>query len=57
VGEWGCYTNESGAELGKWCRGVNIVQILCTHECKWKNDSVETTPGTGGCGDREWWSR
>jgi hypothetical protein len=24
-----------------------MVQILCTHRCKWKNDTVETIPGMG----------
>jgi hypothetical protein len=39
----------SGAEeeVGKGCRRVNIVQIECTHVCKWKNDTVETVPGMG----------
>jgi hypothetical protein len=26
-------------EVGKGCRRVNVVQILCTHVCKWKNDT------------------
>jgi hypothetical protein len=28
----------SGSEenVGKVCRGVNMVQMLCTHVCKWK---------------------
>jgi hypothetical protein len=25
-------------EVGKWYKRVNMVQILCTHLCKWKND-------------------
>jgi hypothetical protein len=25
-----------------------MVQILCTHVCKWKVISVETIPGMGG---------
>jgi hypothetical protein len=32
-------THERGEDIGKGCRRVNIVQILCTHECKWKNDT------------------
>jgi hypothetical protein len=28
-----------GEEVGKWCGRVNIVQILCTHVFKWKNDT------------------
>jgi hypothetical protein len=28
-----------GEEMRKGCRRVNIVQILCTHVCKWKNDT------------------
>jgi hypothetical protein len=27
---------------------VNIVQILCTHVYKWKNNHVETIPEIGG---------
>jgi hypothetical protein len=25
-----------GEKVGKVCERVNMVQILCTHECKWK---------------------
>jgi hypothetical protein len=31
-------TSGRGEEVGKECRRVNIVQILCTHVCKWKSD-------------------
>jgi abortive infection bacteriophage resistance protein len=24
---------------GKWCKMVNMVRILCTHECKGKNET------------------
>jgi hypothetical protein len=30
------YTNEKGDERRKWCMRVNMLQILCTHECKQK---------------------
>jgi hypothetical protein len=39
-----------GEEVGKGCGRVNIVQILCTHVCKWKMRPVETIPGMGGEG-------
>jgi hypothetical protein len=26
-------------EVDKGCRKVNMVQILCTHVCKWKNET------------------
>jgi hypothetical protein len=26
-------------EIGRGCGRVNMVQILCTHVCKWKNDT------------------
>jgi hypothetical protein len=26
-------------EVGKGCRKVNMVQILCIHGCKWKNET------------------
>jgi hypothetical protein len=29
-------TSQRGEEVGKGCRRVNMVQILCTHVCKWK---------------------
>jgi hypothetical protein len=25
-----------------------MLQILCTHVCKWKNETTETIPGMGG---------
>jgi hypothetical protein len=28
-----------GKAVGKRCGMVNIVQILCTHVCGWKNDT------------------
>jgi hypothetical protein len=31
--------NRSVENVGKGCRRVNMVQILCTHACKWKNDA------------------
>jgi hypothetical protein len=34
----------------KGYRKMNMVQILCTQVCKWKN---ETTPGKGGKGIKE----
>jgi hypothetical protein len=33
--------------VGKGCRRVNTMQILCTHVCKCKN-YVETIPGMWG---------
>jgi hypothetical protein len=26
-------------EVGRGCRGVNMVQIFCIHGCKWKNEN------------------
>jgi hypothetical protein len=31
--------NGRGEEVEKGCGRVNMVQILCTCECKWKNDT------------------
>jgi hypothetical protein len=39
-------------EVGKGHERVNIVQILCTHVCKWKNDTVESIPEIGEGGDK-----
>jgi hypothetical protein len=33
-------------------RRMNMVQILCTHVCKWKMIPVETIPGMGEEGDK-----
>jgi hypothetical protein len=32
-------TSGKRKEVGKRCRIVNMVQILCIHVCKWKNDT------------------
>jgi hypothetical protein len=34
--------------VGKWYAKVNIVQILCTHVCKWKNDTCLNYSRNGG---------
>jgi hypothetical protein len=34
---------------------VNIVQILCTHVCKWKMIPIEATPEIGGGEDKGEW--
>jgi hypothetical protein len=49
----GVGTNGSREEVRKRRGEVNIVQIMCTHQCKWKNDTIETIPRIGG--DKEWW--
>jgi hypothetical protein len=43
----GCDTSGWVEEVGKGYRGMNTVQILCTYECKWKKNPVETIPGMG----------
>jgi hypothetical protein len=43
-------------ELGKELGMVNIVQILCTHVCKWKNDACLNYSSNGGRSPKgEWW--
>jgi hypothetical protein len=37
-----------GEEVGKGCGRVNIVQILCTHVQKWKNDNCSNYSRNGG---------
>jgi hypothetical protein len=32
-------SNERGENVGKECRRVNMLQILCTHVCKRKNET------------------
>jgi hypothetical protein len=33
---------------GEGCRSVNMVQILCTHVCKWKNEICGNYSRNGG---------
>jgi hypothetical protein len=40
----GAVTSGREEKVDKECRRVNIVQVLCMHVCKWKN---ETIPGMG----------
>jgi hypothetical protein len=49
---WGVGINGRGQEVGTGCRRVNMVQILCTHVCKWKMRPVETIPGMGEGGNK-----
>jgi hypothetical protein len=44
---WGRGIGTSGSRenVEKGCRKGSILQILCTHVCKWKMIPVETTPG------------
>jgi hypothetical protein len=35
----GLGTNGIRKDVGKWCRRVNMVQILHIHVCKWKTDT------------------
>jgi hypothetical protein len=51
----GFHTNKRGKEVGKRCRRVNIVQIMCTHVCNGKMIPVETVPGMGGGEDKGKW--
>jgi hypothetical protein len=34
----GVDTSVRREEVGKGCRRVNMMQTLCMHVCKWKND-------------------
>jgi hypothetical protein len=47
---WRSVTSVCGEDVGRGCKRVNMVQILCTHVSKWKNETVETIPGMGGRG-------
>jgi hypothetical protein len=46
---WGIGTSEKGG----YKESVNMLEILCTHVCKWKNDLCWTSLGTGGRGIKE----
>jgi hypothetical protein len=39
--------------VGKDCKRVNMVQILCTHACKWKNDTCSNYSRNRGRGTKE----
>jgi hypothetical protein len=39
--------------VGKGCRRMNMVQILCTHVCKWKYDICWNYSRNGGVGIKE----
>jgi hypothetical protein len=45
---WRIGTSGRGEGVGERHSKVTIVQILCSHVCKWKNIPVETVPGMGG---------
>jgi hypothetical protein len=36
---WGVGINGKGDDMGKGCRRVNMVKILCIHMCKWENET------------------
>jgi hypothetical protein len=40
-------------DMGKGCGRVNMVQILCTHVCKWKNETCLNCCRNGGEGIKE----
>jgi hypothetical protein len=33
---WGIFSSGKRYDMERGCRRVNMVQILCTHGCKWK---------------------
>jgi hypothetical protein len=35
----GIDTSRRGKDMGKGCKRVNMVQILCTHEWEWRKDT------------------
>jgi hypothetical protein len=35
----GVGTSSRGLDVGIWCRRMNMVQMLCTHLYKWKNET------------------
>jgi hypothetical protein len=40
-------TSGKGKDVGKWCRRVNMLQILCAHACEWKNCTCLYYSGVG----------
>jgi hypothetical protein len=52
-------TSGSGEKVGKGHRRVNMVKILCTHICKWKNDTCSNYSRNEGKRrvKEKWWRR
>jgi hypothetical protein len=36
---WRAGTSGKGEDIRKGCRRMNVVEIFCTHGCKWKNET------------------
>jgi hypothetical protein len=43
-------TSGNGEKVGKGCTKVNVVQILCRHVGKWKNETCSNYSRIGGRG-------
>jgi hypothetical protein len=41
-----------GKDMGRGCRRVNMVEILCTHVCKWKKRDLLKLFQEWGKGDK-----
>jgi hypothetical protein len=48
----GVDTSRKGKVVGKRCRSVNMVQILCTHVYKWINNICLNYSRNGGRGNK-----
>jgi hypothetical protein len=49
---WGIGTSGRREEVRKGCGRMNMVQILCTHVCKWENETCSNYSRNGGRGDK-----
>jgi hypothetical protein len=36
---WKFCISVGGKDIKKECRRMNVVEVLCTHVCEWKNDT------------------
>jgi hypothetical protein len=45
---WGGLYQGEGEDVRKGCGRVNMVEVLCTHVCKWKMRHVKTIQEMGG---------
>jgi hypothetical protein len=45
---WEIGTNGRGEDKRKGCKRVNMVEILCTHVCEWKDENCGTIVGMWG---------
>jgi hypothetical protein len=49
---WGAGSSGKREDVGRGCKKENMVQILCPHICKWKNDTRSNYSNSGEWEDK-----